>query len=173
MSTISELLEMENFQNLVNKYNCNEGFRVIWIHEDIELLNPDYDLNDYDASGKVESDGGRYIELWVATSGIDEYEFLKFLLLKGYKQYGNLHDQGESLMNDFVPSIKFKSDEDAIEFIDELYKLIRTSNELICGRYSNIVVKPDDYKKFKEDINEFLEKENFKILINNKLYSKI
>lgn len=44
---------------------------------------------------------------------------------------------------------------------------------LYVERYSNIVVKPDDYKKFKEDINEFLEKENFKILINNKLYSKI
>ena len=163
---------MSNFQNLSDKYNCSNGFRVIGIHEDIKLLDPDYDLNNYDASGKVEENGGRYIELWAETSGLDEYEFLKFLLSKGYKQFNDLPNHEELLKNDYVPSVRFKSDEDAFRFIEELVILRESINDIL-GPYSNIVVKPDDYKEFKEDINEFLEKENFKILINNKLYSKI
>lgn len=164
---------MKEIQELVDKYNYNEGFRVIEIHEDIKLLDPNYDLNDYDASGYIQrNDGGRYIELCAATSGLDEYKFLEFLISKGYKQFNSLEDQGNLLKSDLIPSIRFKSDEDAYEFINIVDNL-RVKVDDLFGIYSNIVVKPEDYKKFKDDINEFLEKENFKILIFDKLYSKI
>lgn len=167
---------MKEIQDLVDNYNYNDGFGVIEIHEDIKLLDPNYDLNDYDASGYIQrDDGGRYIELWTATSGLDEYKFLEYLISKGYKQFNSLEDQGNLLKSDRIPSIRFKSDEDAYEFINivDNLRLVKIHDLHLYDTYSNIVVKPDDYKKFKEDINEFLEKENFKILIFGKLYSKI